>query len=91
VPLIRAVRNWIALRAANAANSDLNALNVLWWPAIFVLLPILLFLVLVGLVYELVVRIDRSRRLDAWTCWTLAGIAAACLTAGIGWWLLSLI
>jgi hypothetical protein len=84
VPLIRALKVWISSRVLKAGYVDPFSLAVLWWSVILVLLPALLFMVLVGVVYELIIRIDRGRALDSWTLWTLSGIGALCLVAGMG-------
>jgi hypothetical protein len=70
VPLISRVREWIARRNADITYGGAEAAGLAWivmWPIVLILLPVLLFLVLVGLVYEGLVRIDRQRRLDGWT------------------------
>lgn len=93
MPLIRAIR-----RSFGRRGQDMDAYGSepqfgtysqgnawwLWLVAFIVLLPLVAFLVVVGLLYELVIRLDRGRRLPAAVVWLISSAAALAIVVGVG-------
>ncbi len=72
------------------AGAGVNWGGLLWLVLLLVALPLIIFLVSVGIVYEGVIRVDRSRRLPSAAHWTLATagtIAVAVLVSVAYRWL----
>lgn len=93
MPLIRGIGAWFARRlndstmlATSAADggSSLGALSWLWFIAFIVFVPVLVVLVLIGLIYELVIRID-GHRLSKAVEWAISSASAVALVVGAYW------
>lgn len=74
----------------NTANRNLVGGSV-WLGLILVFVPLIAVLVIIGLVYEQVIRIDRSRRLPSAVHWVLAStlgiLLVVMLVLGVYRWL----
>jgi hypothetical protein len=84
MPLIRAVARWIGRRTevsepyipsrpighTGGWNTDTGA--IVWFVVVLIALPLVALLVLVGLVYEAIIRLDRGRRLADPIHWAIA-------------------
>ena len=67
---------------------SLGASGMVWAVIMLIALPLIAVLVLIGLLYELLIRVARGR-LPHWADWLLASAASVALVVGIGWWLLN--
>lgn len=85
MPLIDAVRRWLRRERDFLGMTSQDTLyfylSFLIWVFTVVLLPIVAFLVLIGVVYEVIARIDRREWLDEWTRWTISSIATISIVA----------
>lgn len=68
--------------AAADGGSSLSSASWLWLVVFIVLIPVIAVLVLIGLIYELVIRID-GRRLGATVEWGASTAAAVALLVGL--------
>lgn len=91
MPLIRAIRKWFGRRLSDATmygttaadgGASMSIASQLWLMAFIVLIPVIAVLVLIGLMYELVIRVD-GRRLDVFYEWALSSALALALLAGL--------
>ena len=73
----------LATSAADGGAS-LGAASWLWFIAFVVAIPVLAVLVLIGLIYELVIRLDRHR-LGKAVEWAISSASAAALLVGAYW------
>jgi hypothetical protein len=60
----------------------MDATGMLWFVGVVLVLPLLAFLVLIGLVFEVNIRIDRAR-LGPIVEWLLAAVATVALVLGV--------
>jgi hypothetical protein len=93
MPLIRGIRAWFSRRlddntmlATSAADggASLGSASWLWFIALVVFIPVLAVLVLIGLIYELVIRID-GKRLGSTVEWAVSSALAIALLVGAYW------
>ncbi len=91
MPLIRGIRDWFGRRmsdstmygtAAADGGASLSSASWLWLLAFIVLLPVVAVLLLIGLLYEIVIRIDRHR-LGSFAEWAISTAAALALLVGL--------
>jgi hypothetical protein len=74
--------------AAADGGMSLGSVSSLWLVVFALLLPIIALMVLIGLLYEVVIRVA-GRRLPGWLDWLLAGAAGVAIVVGVGWWVLN--
>src|SRR5688500_7750837 len=93
MPLIRGIFAWFTRRlndstmlATSGADggASLGAASWLWFLAFVVFLPVLVVLVLIGLIYEIVIRLDQ-RRLSKGAEWAISAATAVALLVGAYW------
>lgn len=89
MPLIIGIRNWFRRRMADATlyvpadgGQTLGSTSWLWLVVFILLIPFVAVLVLVGLAYEVFVRIDGRLRETA-IAWALSSAAAVALLLGL--------
>jgi phosphotransferase system glucose/maltose/N-acetylglucosamine-specific IIC component len=96
MPLIKTMRAWIGRRINDTEtyyptgqienNWTVKQAGPLLWLLIFILaLPVIALLVLIGVVYEAVIRVDARRRLGASTRWAISSAVGIVLAVGITW------
>lgn len=90
MPLITAVRRWIGRRTEvthpYVPHQPITARGdgVVWMAVILLALPLIGLLVFIGLVYEVVIRIDQQRRLGSAFPWAISvAIAIAAVVMGL--------
>lgn len=70
--------------AAADGGMSLSSASWLWLVVFIVLIPVIAVLVLIGLIYELVIRID-GRRLGSQAQWLLSSAAGILIVVGLYW------
>ncbi|MEP7378883.1 MAG: hypothetical protein ABI725_04900 [Chloroflexota bacterium] len=93
MPLINGIRAWFGRRMSDASSygmaasdggSSMGSASWLWLIVFIVALPVVAVLVVVGLIYEIVIRID-GRRVGNQVEWAISAAVAAALLAGAYW------
>lgn len=93
MPLIRGIRAWFGRRMSDATTyasyagdggMALSAASWLWLVVLIILIPVIAVLVLIGLIYELVIRVDQ-RRLGSTVEWALSSAAGLVVLLGLYW------
>lgn len=95
MPLIRAIRAWFGRRMADHDTKYypggrveppsllVQSAGLIWLAVAVVALPLIALLVLIGLFYEAVIRIDRRLSLPPWLHWATSAGLGIVLAAGI--------
>jgi hypothetical protein len=98
VPLIRAIKAFFDRRneprgpqVDRSPDLGMAAVGgqttaVLWLVVVVVTLPAVAWLVFVGLIYEAVIRVDRSRRLPEAVPWAIAVLVGVAVVVALAWW-----
>jgi len=93
MPVIRGIRAWFGRRMSDASmygmaaadgGTSMGSASWLWLIAFIVALPLIAVLVLIGLIYELVIRADRHA-LGKTTEWVVSSGLAIALLIGVYW------
>ncbi|MEP7158959.1 MAG: hypothetical protein ABI797_05995 [Chloroflexota bacterium] len=93
MPLIRGIRAWFDRRMSDASmagmaaadgGASLSSASWLWLIVFIILVPVIAVLVLIGLIYEIVIRIDQHR-LGPQVEWLLSSAAGILIVVGLYW------
>ncbi len=94
MPLIRALRAWLGGRMAvhdtyypgggmEPARSGMDPTGAIWLVLVLIGLPLIALLVIVGLFYEALIRIDRRPVLPSPVHWAISAGFGTVLAAGL--------
>lgn len=95
MPLIGALRGWFGSRMADHDTKYypggrveppsllIQSAGLFWLAIAVVALPLIALLVVVGLLYEAVIRIDRRPSLPSWLHWAISAGLGIILAAGL--------